>query len=323
MFSRDVLRIDAPALAERIEKRIQEQVLGTLRRHGAVVGLSGGIDSAVVATLSARALGTARVVGLLLLERDSPGESLRLGQMLAAGLGIRFIVEDITSALAAHGCYARQVEAIRMVVPDYREGWRCKLTLPSLLNGDRLAITYLTVTDSAGKERTVRMPPAAYEQLLSATSFKQRCRKTKEYCHADRLDYAVAGTPDPLQYDQGSFMKQGDGTAELKPSAHLYKTQLYALAEHLGVPEEIRNRLPASDTFSLPELQEEFHFALPYEEMDLCLWAHDHHQAPAEVAAVLGFTRAQVERIYGDIDARRRASRYLHSAPPVATTAGA
>jgi NAD+ synthase len=318
MFSREVLRIDAPRVADALEETIREQVLGTLRRRGAVVGISGGIDSAVVATLCARALGPDRVLGLLMPERDTSDDALRLGRALAAGLGIRHVVEEIGPPLEALGCYARQVEAIRAVVPEYGEGWRCKLGLPSLLEGERLNVTQLTVADPEGRQRTTRMTAAAYLQLVAATNFKQRLRKTMEYYHADRLGYAVAGTPNRLEWDQGFFVKQGDGAADFKPIARLYKTQVYALAEHLGVPEEIRRRPPTTDTFSLAQTQEEFYFALPYREMDLCLWAHDHGAAPAEVGPALGLTAAQVERVYRDLEAKRRASRYLHQAPLLA-----
>jgi len=311
MFSPTVLNIDAPRAAERIETAIRDQVLGVLRRRGVVVGMSGGIDSSVVATLCARALGKERVVGLLMPERDSSDDALRLGRMLAEHLGIRHVVENIAPALEGLGCYERQFEAIRMAVPEYGKEWRCKLTMPSILGGDRLNITKLTVADPQGNQRTVRMPPAAYLQMVAATNFKQRTRKMMEYYHADRLNFAVAGTPNLLEYDQGFFVKQGDGAADFKPIAHLYKTQVYALAEYMGVPEEIRSRPPTTDTFSLSQTQEEFYFALPYRSMDLCLWALNHDIPAAEVAAVLGLTGEQVERVYRDIEAKRRVSRYL------------
>jgi NAD+ synthase len=210
--------------------------------------MSGGIDSSVVAALCVRALGKDRVFGLLMPERDSSADALRLGRLLAERLGIKYLVEDITGALQGLGCYARQMEAIRMAVPEYGDGWRCKLTLPSLLERDRLNITSLTVADPQGIERTVRMPPAAYLQMVAATNFKQRVRKMMEYYHADRLNYAVAGTPNLLEFDQGFFVKQGDGAADFKPIAHLYKTQVYAVAQYVGVPEEIIARPPTTDT---------------------------------------------------------------------------
>jgi NAD+ synthase len=315
MFSRDVLRIDPRVVAEEIEAAIREEILRTLRRRGAVVGISGGIDSSVVATVCARALGPDRVVGVLMPERDSSGESLRLGRMLAGHLGIRHVVEEIAPALDAVGCYARQLEAIRSTFPEYGDGWRCKVVLPSLLEGDRLNVARLTVVSPDGTERSSRMTTAAYLQLIAATNFKQRTRMMMEYYHADRLNFAVAGTPNLLEYDQGFFVKHGDGAADLKPIAHLYKTQVYALAEYLEVPEEIRARPPTTDTFSLAQTQEEFYFALPYPEMDLCLWAYDHAIPALEVAPALGLTEAQVERVFRDIEAKRRVGRYLHHVP--------
>ncbi len=323
MFSREVLKIDAAAEAAHIEHAIREQVLGGLRRRGAVIGMSGGIDSSVTAALCARALGKERTFGILMPERDSSDDALRLGKMLAEHLGIRFAVENIRPALEGFGCYARQLEAIRMVFPEYGEGWRCKLTLPSILDSDRLNITTLTVQDPQGNQRSSRMPPAAYLQMVAATNFKQRSRKMMEYYHADRLNYAVAGTPNLLEYDQGFFVKQGDGAADFKPIAHLYKTQVYALAEHVGIPEEIRRRPPTTDTFSLAQSQEEFYFALPHGDMDLCLWAHEHHTPPAEAGRVLGLTAEQVERVYRDIEAKRRVAQYLHHTPLLVGKRGA
>ncbi len=315
MFTREVMQIDAPRVADQIAAAIREQVLGTLKRRGAVVGMSGGIDSSTVAALCVRALGPDRVFGLFMPERDSSDDALRLGKLLAERLGIRWAVEEVAPALEGLGCYRRQLEAIRMAVPEYADGWRCKLTIPPLLEGERLNVTMLTVADPQGDQRTVRLPAAGYLQMVAATNFKQRARKMMEYYHADRLNYAVAGTPNLLEYDQGFFVKQGDGAADFKPIAHLYKTQVYALAEHLGVPDEILRRPPTTDTFSLPQGQDEFYFALPFREMDLCLWALNHGTPAAEVAPVLGLTPDQVERVYRDIEAKRRASRYLHQVP--------
>jgi NAD+ synthase len=313
-FSRDVLALDLGATAATIEASIRQQVTD-LRRRGAVVGLSGGIDSSVVTSLCVRALGPERVIVLLMPERASSSESLELGQLLATSLKVQAVVEDIAPALEASGCYARQLEAIRAVFPEYGDGYRNKLILPSILENDRLNISELTIESPSGERKTARMPLGPYLQMVAATNFKQRIRTLMEYYHADRLNYVVAGTPNRLEYDQGFFVKQGDGAADIKPIAHLYKTQVYALAEYLGVPAEIRRRAPTTDTFSLPQTQEEFYFALPYAQMDLCLYARNHGVAPADAAAVVGLTSEQVERVYRDIDQKRRTTRYLHAKP--------
>jgi NAD+ synthase len=315
MFSDTILKLDVEAEARRIEETIRAQVLRDLRRKGAVLGLSGGIDSSVVAALCARALGKDKVLGIFMPERDSSDDALRLGKLLADAVGVESMIENIGPTLRALGCYTRQDEAIRTVVPEYGEGWKCKITLPSILETERLNYFSLTTESPSGEQQTTRLPLKAYLQLVASTNFKQRVRKTMEYYHADRLNYAVAGTPNRLEYDQGFFVKQGDGTADFKPIAHLYKTQVYALAEYLGVPEEIRRRPPTTDTYSMAQTQEEFYFALPYHRMDLCLYAKNHGVPASEVAPVVGITEEQVERVFKDIDAKRRATRYGHLKP--------
>jgi NAD+ synthase len=315
MLSPDVLAIDAPAVAREIEQSISRDILATLRRRGAVVGISGGVDSAVCTLLCARALGKERVFGLFMPERDSSSDSLRLGRMLAEHGGIQAAVEEIGPALDAAGCYARQNEAIRMVFPEYGDGYKCKISLPSILHSDRLNVSQLTIQTPTGETKTSRMPHTAYLMLVAATNYKQRVRMVTEYYHADRLNFAVVGTPNRLEYDQGFFVKQGDGASDVTPLAHLYKTQVYALADFLGVPDEIRRQPPTTDTYSMPQTQEEFYFALPYPKMDLCLYGRNHGVPPSEVAPTVGLTIEQVERVYRDIDAKRRTTRYLHARP--------
>jgi len=315
MLSKDVLNIDAAKVAAHIEETLKNQVLTTLRRRGIVVGLSGGIDSSVVTSLAARAFGPERVLVLLMPERDSASESAMLGRLLANKLGVPTILEELHEILDAAGCYRRQDEAIRSVFPEYGDGYRFKITLPSILDGNRLNVSELTIESPKGERKTSRMSASAYLQMIAATNFKQRFRKLMEYYHADRLNYAVAGTPNRLEYDQGFFVKQGDGAADVKPIAHLYKSQVYALAEYLGVPDDIRRRPPTTDTFSLPQTQEEFYYALPYDKMDLCLYAHNHGVPAVEVAPAVGLTPDQVERVFKDIDQKRRTTKYLHARP--------
>jgi NAD+ synthase len=313
-FSMASLAIDPASTAETIEHAIREQVK-LLRRRGVVVGLSGGIDSSVVTALCVRALGPDRVQVLFMPDRDSSPESLALGQLLASKLGVPALIENIDPLLDAAGCYEKQADAIRSIFPEYGDGYRCKLTLPSILAGERLNVSSLTIESPAGVRQTSRLTTAAYLQLVAATNYKQRVRKMTEYYHADRLNYVVAGTPNRLEYDQGFFVKLGDGSADIKPIAHLYKTQVYALAAHVGVPDDICRRPPTTDTFSLPQTQEEFYFSLPYQSMDACLFGHNHGVPADEVAAALALTAEQVERVYRDIEQKRRTTKYLHTRP--------
>jgi NAD+ synthase len=312
-FSARVLELDAAAEIERIATRLRE-ITRTMRKRGLIVAISGGVDSSVCAALAVRAIGAQRVFTLILPEHDSSGDSAKRAQLLAAQFGLRPLTVDIGPMLEAAGCYRWRDEAMGRVIPGYGPGWRSKIAIRGGLQG-QFNHFHLVAQSPAGEMHDVRMPLPEYLQIVAATSFKQRTRKMLEYFHADRLNYAVVGTPNRLEYDQGFFVKTGDGAADVKPIAHLYKTQVYALARELQLPQEITNARPTTDTYSLAQGQEEFYFALPYEQMDLALWAHNHHVAPDALAEVLGIAPEHAQRIYEDIEAKRRATRYLHQAP--------
>jgi NAD+ synthase len=285
-----------------------------LRRRGAVVAVSGGVDSGVVAGICVRALGPEHVLCLRLPERDIGGSSSDLGLELANALGARTEEEPITDALEALGCYRRRDEAIRRVFPDYEPSWRHKLVRSAPTGG--VIVFTLVVERPDGTEESRRMPPEAYQELISATNMKQRVRKLIEYTWADRLGYAVVGTPNLLEYDQGFFVKGGDGLADVKPIARLYKSQVYLLARELGLPQAVATRPPTTETFSMPQTQEEFYFGHPYERMDLLLWGYAQSIEPEELSDRVGLAPADVEIAYREIERRRVATEYLH-APPI------
>jgi NAD+ synthase len=309
----DILRLDPAAETERIVQSIRSIVFDQLKRKGAVIGVSGGIDSSVVAFLCVRALGADRVQIVFMPESDSSPDSLRLGKMVAEALHASHTLEDITPILKGARCYERRDEAIRLVVPEFGPGYKFKIVLPNLNDDIQYSIFYIVVEGPDGTTRKVRLTPAAYLGILAATNTKQRTRKMIEYYYADRLQFAVAGTPNLLEYDQGFFVKNGDGSADLKPIAHLYKSQVFQLAEYLGVPAEICDRQPTTDTYSLHQSQEEFYFMLPLEKMDLCLYGKNNGIDAAELASIAGLTSKQVERMYSIIDAKRKVARYLHA----------
>jgi NAD+ synthase len=314
-FSLDSLKIDAEAEVERCTKAIRHVLGRQLKRRGAVVGLSGGIDSSVVAALCVRALGKERVLGLHMHEQESSQDTRQLSSLIAKSLGIESVDEDLTPILDAAGCYRRRDDAIRMALPDYRSDWKCKIVLPSVVDSDKLRLFSVVAEKPDGERVTARLSHEANLGVVAATNFKQRTRKMLEYYHADRLNYAVAGTPNLLEYDQGFFVKNGDGAADFKPIAHLYKSQVYQVAAALGVPEQIRSRPPTTDTYTLQQSQEEFYFSLPYDQMDLSLYARNQGVSAAELAKAFGWKVEQAERVYRDIDAKRAVARYLHMAP--------
>ena len=312
--SAEVLRIDTAVAALEIESAIRETVFKRLRRRGVVLGLSGGVDSSTTAALCARAVGPNRVLGLFLPERECSIDCARFGQAVAERFGISTRVEDITPILDGTGCYRRRDEAIRRLVPTYGDGYKCKLAISNVVEGAAYSIFSLVVQSPDGSVQQHRLTAEVYLCIVAAMNFKQRTRKMMEYYYADLMNYAVAGTPNLLEYDQGFFVKNGDGAADLKPIAHLYKSQVYQLAEYLDVPREVLSRPPSTDTYPMEQTQEEFFFSLPYDKMDLCLWARN-HDMPPEALASAGMTAETARRAYRMIDAKRNATQYLRMPP--------
>jgi NAD+ synthase len=309
-----VLDIDYRQEADRIAQRLREVTARELHKRGLVVAISGGIDSSASVALAVRALGAERVYALILPERDSSDDSAARANILASHLGIRVETVDIAPALAAIGCYAQRDAAVRRALPEYGEGWRFKIVIEGGIEG-QINRFRLVAVSPAGEQVERALGLSEYLQIVAATNFKQRIRKTLEYFHADRLNYGVVGTPNRLEYDQGFFVKNGDGAADVKPIAHLYKSQVYGMARFLGLPERVCAAIPTTDTYSLDQGQDEFYFALPYRSMDLALWALNHGVDANELARVLEISPAQAEAVYEDIRGKRRTTRYLHRAP--------
>lgn len=310
-FSNNCLRIDPEKEVSRIGRILCGYLSRILRKRGLVVALSGGIDSSVTLGLAVRAVGRKRVVALMMPEKNSAEETLSLSEMVVDYFGCEKVTEDITDALTSVRHYEHYNEAVRKVIPEYDENWRSKI-ITSIASGKNLNFFYLVAENPDGSIIKERLPLKPYLEIVATTNFKQRIRKMLEYYYADCLNYAVCGTPNRLEYDQGFFVKQGDGAADVKPIAHLYKTQVYQLAEYLEIPEEIIQRPPTTDTYSLSQGQDEFYFAVPYDKMDLCLFAKNNGFHPKEVADAVRLDIDLVKYIFRDIDRKRATTRYLH-----------
>ena len=314
---KEFLDLDPAAETDRIVCWLRERTR-SFRRTGAVLGISGGIDSSVSLALCVRAFGPEKVLALILPEKDSDPESAVLARTVAAHYGVEPVLEDITPALDGFRCYPLRDEAIARVFPEYdpAAGYKAKIVLPpNLLDEVTLNVYYLKIIAPDGAVQSRRLPPRELAQIMAASSFKQRARMAVLYYHAERSNFVVIGTPNKNEYEQGFFVKYGDGGADLKPILHLYKTQVYQLARHLDVPEAILARTPTTDTYSAPSTQEEFFFRLPFEVMDL-LWYAQENQIPAEdTARSLGMTEVQVRRVFDDFTRKKRWTAYLRTPP--------
>lgn len=315
-FSKNSLKINAEEVADHICNEISRQIGDTMNKRGAVIGISGGIDSSVVAALCVRAVGAEKVLGVMMPEKDSASESKTLAIELAKKFGFEAVTEELTQGLDGIGCYRRRDEAIRRVFPEFDDTYKSKIIIPTNLL-DESAFNYFTLTIEApdGTIQEKRMPLSAYLQIVAASNLKQRLRMTTLYYHAERLNRAVVGTGNKDEHEQGFFVKYGDGGADLKPIAHLFKVQVYQLAEFLGIPESIIKRTPTTDTYSSEVTQKEFFFGLDFYTMDMLWHAMETGVPPKEAADVLNLTVEQVERGYAGIKRKIDATRCLRMNP--------
>jgi NAD+ synthase len=315
-FSKNDIRIDPAVEAGRIADQMRQIVGAKLHKRGGVVGISGGLDSSVCLALSVHAFGAERVLGITMPESDSNPESAVLARKLALKFGVTYIVENMSAALAGFSAYGRRDEAIKRVFPEYDSTYKAKIVLPSALEGkDQINVYQLTIISPEGQEKTQRIPLTEYLQIVAASNFKQRSRMSMLYYHADRLNYAVIGTGNKNEHEQGFFVKYGDGGADIKPIAHLFKTQVFQLAAFLGVPEEIQQRTPTTDTYSAECTQVEFFFRVPFEIGDLVWYAMEKDIPIKEAAGELGLSVEQVSNIQNDIKRKIKATAYLRAEP--------
>lgn len=315
-LSKEHLHIDQERESARIGHFVQNY-LKTYKKRGVVVSVSGGVDSSVTASLCCRAVGPQRVYALFTPERESSPESKAFFEAVVNRLGVEWNEEDITPVLESAGCYERRNQAMRELVPGYNNEYRMKLFLQPYTESRQYRIFHAAVQSPGGVLREIRMTPKAYLGVVAAMNFKQRVRKMLEYYHADRLNYAVAGTQNKLEYELGFFVKQGDGAADIKPIAHLYKTQVYQLARYLGVPPEVIERTPTTDTYSLPQTQEEFYFSLSLEQMDLCMYGIEQGFSTSEIGEAIGCSEDMLRTVLWDISNKQRGAEYLHKGPCV------
>ncbi|MBS1620199.1 MAG: NAD(+) synthase [Bacteroidetes bacterium] len=317
-YSRDILLIDdIESECAKIALKLKNDIFTVLKRRGAIVGISGGIDSSVSLALTVKAIGPDKVTGIMLPEKDSSDDSKRLALQLAAQLGVKTIEENISAALNGIGCYKRRDEAVTAVFPEYNpEEYTMKIGVNPLGISQNLPPVFsVSIIDKKGSEKNKILPPKEYLQIVAASNFKQRMRMSMLYYHAESNHYAVIGTPNKHEYEQGFFVKYGDGGADVLPIVHLYKTQVYQLAKILDIPKEIIERTPTSDTYSAEQTQEEFFFQLPFKEMDLIWYGYENGYDPAEVSAIMNKTEEEIQSIYKGFLRKQKTTEYLRMLP--------
>lgn len=316
-FHKDILQIkNIEEAVDAIAMQLKTDTHDSLKRYGGVVGISGGIDSSVTLALAAKAFGSKNVFGIMLPEKDSSSDSETLAKKLADKFEVEAITENISNTLIGFGCYTRRDEAVKNVFPDYDPAkHKMKIGIKSPPQSSLPPIFSVIVIDENGIEKSAKLSARDYMQIVAASNFKQRTRMSMLYYHSERLHYAVIGTPNKHEVEQGFFVKYGDGGADIMPIGHLYKTQVYQLASFMGVPQEIIDRTPTTDTYSAEQTQEEFFYQFPFETMDLLWYGYENNYDPENVGEIMGYLKDEILQIFKNFERKQVTTEYLRLSP--------
>ena len=306
-------------LKARLPPFMKEAVVDQFKRDGIVIGVSGGVDSAVIATLAVEALGPDHVYGLILPEKESSPSSRELAMKLCKKLKIPFSEVPITPMLETFGIYDRKLSLMKELFPHYDPAIHTtNLFLPPGIASERLlAVPSIRLSDKNGSIGTKRLSAPQYLTLMSLQNVKQRTRMIVLYMQAEKMNYVVSGTTNKSELLTGYFVKFGDGGVDLEPIADMYKLQVYKLAELLNIDKTIISRAPSPDTWSHFTSDEDFYLRMPYEILDQLLYAEEHDLPLEVVKKNTGLDSGQIAWAQKHIHSMKHASRLLQLAPPV------
>jgi NAD+ synthase len=318
VFSKNLIKLNnIEQTVSDITEKLRDDVFNVLKRKGAVVGISGGIDSSVTLALAVKALGAEKVIGVIMPENDSSPESKTLALQLAEKFGVQSIEENMTAALEGFECYKRRDEAVKSVIPEFNpQTDKFKIEIKqNMLNVKLPPVFHVTVYFKNETVASKMLSLKAYLQIVAASNFKQRSRMSMLYYHAEANHFAVIGTPNKHEVKQGFFVKYGDGGADVMPIGHLYKTQVYEIAAFLDVPEEIIKRTPTTDTYSAEQTQEDFFYQLPFEIMDILWYGWENGYSAGEVAKETGYSAEEISNVFAGFERKMKTTEYLRMQP--------
>lgn len=311
------LNRDIENLALNIRSFIKSQI-SSFKKKGVVLGVSGGIDSAVALTLCVQELGKENVYGILLPEKESAPSSRTLGAEICESLGVQYEEVPISPILESLNIYEKKEQIIKRTCPEYDPRiHKTSLVLPDFLNQGLLNVPYIWLIKDGETIAKYRLKANDYLELIGLQGVKQRSRMVIQYMYAEKLNYVVCGTTNKTELVLGQFVKYGDGGVDLEPLADCYKMQIYALGKFLNVNEEIMKRPPSADTWSHYTTDEEFYWRMPIHVMDQLLYSQEHHLPLHVIEKNTGLPRDKIEKAQRHINKIRDTTEYVRASPPI------
>ena len=293
---------------------IKNEITNKFQRNGAIIGLSGGIDSAVTAALCVKAIGHEKVLGLIMPEKESELESQVLAKQFADKYNIKTKIIDISSILDSFGVYENKEKIVKEKFTNFNNDCKYRLVVPPKFE-NTVGIPYLDILDDKNKQHKLKISSFEFLALTAATSIKHRVRMTMLYYHGEKNHLTVMGTTNKSEYLQGYFVKYGDGGSDIEPLANLYKSQIYQLGQFLNIPKEILTKDASPDVWSFTTNDEEFFYSVSYDIVDLILYARENKLAVKEIQKLSNLSAENIENLLRFQNQKQNKSQHMREIP--------
>jgi len=295
-------------------KFIQDEISNNLQKKGVVFGLSGGIDSAVTAALCAKSFESEQILGLIMPEKESNESSKVLAKQVSKKFSFNTETINITKILESFGVYEKKENIVYEKFPEFNSKCKYRVVVPPKLK-NTIGIPFLEILDQDNQIHKLKITSLDFLTLTASTSIKHRVRMTLLYYHGEKNNFSVIGTTNKSEYQQGYFVKYGDGGSDIEPLVNIYKSQIYQLGKFLEIPKEILVSKASPDIWSFSTSDEEFFYTVPYNIVDLILYARENKLSISDVQKISDLKIEDIENLFQMQNIKQIKSQHMREIP--------
>jgi len=292
---------------------LHDEIFEKFHKRGAIIGLSGGIDSAVTMELCAKALGPEKILGLTMFEKESNEHSKSLISRISKNYDVKIENIDITTILDSYGVYSNREEIVKNIFPNFNSDCKYRVVVPPNFNS--IGMPYLEVLDDENKQHKLKITSSDFLSLTAATSIKHRVRMSLLYYHAEKNNLSVVGTTNKSEFLQGYFVKYGDGGSDIEPLVNFYKSQVYQIGDFLNIDNDIMINAASPDVWSYSTTDEEFFYTVPYNIVDLILYSRLNNLSVSEIQQLSNLSEEKIQSLIKFQNIKEEKSKHMRELP--------